>query len=141
MIASGPGCLFVMAFPFRGWLGMLRDAAEPGGADALAGEALGLVGGDFGGAGENLGQQVQQMRAFLVAEGGQDALLQGAYAGEQLVGGARPSGVISIRVLRRSSGFGMRRIQPRCSSRSLQLSARVSRLIQIRIRLLYAVIS
>ena len=66
---------------------MLRDAAEPGGADALAGEALGLVGGDFGGAGENLGQQVQQMRAFLVAEGGQDALLQGAYAGEQLVGG------------------------------------------------------
>ena len=63
---------------------MLRDAAEPGGADALAGEGLGLVGGDFGGAGENLGQQV---RAFLVAEGGQDALLQGAYAGEQLVGG------------------------------------------------------
>jgi len=51
---------------------MLRDAAEPGGADALAGEGLGLVGGDFGGAGENLGQQV---RAFLVAEGGQDALL------------------------------------------------------------------
>ena len=48
---------------------------------------LGLVGGDFGGAGENLGQQVQQMRA-LVAEGGQDALLQGAYAGEQLVGGS-----------------------------------------------------
>jgi hypothetical protein len=29
---------------------MLRDAAEPGGADALAGEGLGLVGGDFGGA-------------------------------------------------------------------------------------------
>ena len=71
---------------------MLRDAAEPGGADALAGEGLGLAGGDFGGAGENLGQQVQQMRAFLVAEGGQDALLQGAYAGEQLVGGRAPPG-------------------------------------------------
>ena len=120
---------------------MLRDAAEPGGADAPADEGLGLVGGDFGGAGENLGQQVQQMRAFLVAEGGQDALLQGAYAGEQLVGGGAAGRGDLYRVLRRSSGFGMRPIQPRCSSRSLQLSARVSRLIQIRIRLLYAVIS
>src|SRR5262252_16580 len=31
---------------------------------------------------------------------------------------ARPSGVISISTLRRSAGLGMRRIQPRCSSRS-----------------------
>ena len=97
---------------------MLRDAAEPGVADALAGDGLGLVGGDFGGAGENLGQQVQQMRAFLVAEGGQDALLQGGYPGSNWSAAARSSGVISIRVLRRSSGLGMRRIQPRCSSRS-----------------------
>jgi hypothetical protein len=81
-----------MAFLFRGWLGMLRAAAEPGGADALAGEGLGLAGGDFGGAGENLGQQVQQMRAFLVADGGQDALLQVRMPGSNWSAAARPSG-------------------------------------------------
>jgi hypothetical protein len=72
---------------------MLRDAAEPGLADTLAGDGLGLAGGDFGGAGENLGQQVQQMRAFVAAEGGQDALLQvRSLVGQRIVGEFAPVG-------------------------------------------------
>lgn len=39
-------------------------AAEPGGAEALAVETFGLPGGDLRGAGQDLGQQVQQLGAF-----------------------------------------------------------------------------
>ena len=69
------------------WGGGLRTAAEPGRADALAVERFGLPGGDLRGTGEDLGQQVQQVCAFVCGQSRQDALLQGADAGKQLVGG------------------------------------------------------
>jgi hypothetical protein len=68
-------------------VGGLRKAAEPGGADAVAVERFGLPGGHLRGAGEDPGQQVQQMCAFARGESRQDALLQGADAGKQLVSG------------------------------------------------------
>jgi hypothetical protein len=63
-----------------------RAGGEPGGPVALAAEGLGRPGGDVGGPGENLGEQVQQALPFARGERGHDALLQGADAGQQLVG-------------------------------------------------------
>lgn len=57
------------------------------GADARAVEGFGLCGGDIRGAGEDLGQQAQQVCAFAGGQRRQDALLQDADAGKQLVGG------------------------------------------------------
>jgi hypothetical protein len=57
---------------------------EPAGPDALAVEGFGWSGGDFGCPGEDLGEQVQQVCPFVMGEGGQDAALDGADAGEQL---------------------------------------------------------
>ena len=73
-------------------MGGLRKAVGPGGADALTVERFGLPGGDLRGTGEDLGQQVQQMCPFGGGQSRQDALLQGADAGKQLVGGGSAVG-------------------------------------------------
>src|ERR1035438_840732 len=65
---------------------------EAGGPVALAVEGFGRAGGDLGGPGEDLGEQVQQVGSFVAGEGGQDAALDGADAGEQLVGGGAAVG-------------------------------------------------
>jgi hypothetical protein len=66
-------------------IGALRETAEPGGPDALAGEGFRLFGGDFGCPGKDFGEHVQQVCPFVGGEGGQDAPLDGADAGEQLI--------------------------------------------------------
>src|SRR5512135_255950 len=72
--------------------GRFALGVEPGGPDALAGEGFGWFGGDVGGPGQDLGKQVQQVCPFAGGEGGQDAPLDGADAGEQLVGGGAAVG-------------------------------------------------
>ena len=51
-----------------------------------------MFGGDFGGPGQNLGEQVKQVCSFVLGEGGQDAPFDGADAGEQLIGGGAAVG-------------------------------------------------
>jgi hypothetical protein len=72
--------------------GRLAGGVEPGGADALAAQGFGWFGGDFGGPGQDFGEQVEQVCPFVWGEGGQDGLLDGADAGEQLVGGGAAGG-------------------------------------------------
>ena len=45
-----------------------------------------MFGGDFGGPGQDLGEQVKQVCSFVLGEGGQDAPFNSADAGEQLIG-------------------------------------------------------
>jgi len=71
-----------------GWPGVV----EPGRADALALEGFGWLGGDFGGPGQDLGEQVKQEHSFVLGEGGHDAPLDGADAREQPIGGGAAFG-------------------------------------------------
>jgi hypothetical protein len=60
----------------------------PGGPNARTAERFRLlVGGHVGGAGQHLGQHVQQLRPFPGREGGHDAALQRADARQQPIGG------------------------------------------------------
>ena len=61
-------------------------AVEPDRPDALALEGFGLLAGDFGGPGQDLGEQVKQECSLVLGESGQDAPFDGADAGEQLIG-------------------------------------------------------
>src|SRR5271166_1196115 len=72
--------------------GRFARGVEPGGPDALAVEGFGWSGGDLGCPGQDLGKQVQQLCPFAGGQGGQDAPLDGADPGEQLVGGGAAVG-------------------------------------------------
>ena len=89
-VSLGCGCSGAGGWPGTG-LGVV-PGGEPSGAVALAVEGLGWFGGGFGCPGQDLGEQAQQVFPFAAAEGGQDALLDGADAGEQLVGGGAALG-------------------------------------------------
>ena len=73
-------------------LAALRLTVEPGGQDALAVEGFRVFGGDFGGAGEDLAEHVQQACSFVGAQCRQDAPLEAADAGQQLIGGSAAVG-------------------------------------------------
>ena len=64
----------------------MPGAVESGRPDALALEGFGWLGGDFGGPGQDPGEQIKQLCSFVLGEGGHDASLDGADAGEQLIG-------------------------------------------------------
>jgi hypothetical protein len=67
-------------------------AVKSGRPDALAPEAFGLLGGDFGGLGQDLGEHAEKECSFIQGESRHDAPLDDADAGEELIGGGAAVG-------------------------------------------------